>query len=146
MNMVSRKHALGVAILSSLMMLPLLSKADNTDDIRARIQKIGKINVSQEAASTEQSTMSTSNDSSSSAATSTADLYQTACFACHGTGVAGAPKLGDKAAWSARIALGEADLIDHAINGFKAMPPRGGSRLDDAELTAVVKYMIEQSQ
>ena len=80
------------------------------------------------------------------AAASPKDSYQSACFACHGTGAAGAPKLGDKAAWKARIAQGNATLYTHAIDGFKGMPPKGGSSLDDAAMKAVVDYMVTNSK
>lgn len=72
--------------------------------------------------------------------------YQQACFACHGTGAAGAPKLGDKAAWKSRIAQGKETLYNHAINGKGAMPPRGGSQLSDDALKAVVDYMVAESK
>lgn len=73
--------------------------------------------------------------------------YQAACFACHGTGAAGAPKLGDKAAWKKRIALGSKTLLDHAINGFKGMPAKGGNAsLSDAAVKAAVEYMVKGSK
>ncbi len=76
-----------------------------------------------------------------------AKIYNTACFACHGTGAAGAPKLGDKAAWEARIATGTEALYQSAIKGKGAMPPKGGSmNLSDDEVKAVVDHMISQSQ
>ena len=72
--------------------------------------------------------------------------YDTACFACHGAGIAGAPKLGDKAAWSARIGQGSSVLYEHAIKGFQGkagvMPPKGGSALPDADIKAAVDYMV----
>jgi cytochrome c5 len=75
-----------------------------------------------------------------------AAIYQTACFACHGTGVAGAPKL-EAAAWADRLGQGEDTLVDHAINGFNAMPPKGGQmQLSDAEIRAVVQHMMAQVQ
>lgn len=72
--------------------------------------------------------------------------YTASCFACHGTGAAGAPKLGDKAAWKARIAQGMGTLVNHANNGFKGMPPKGGSSLSDDAIKAVVKYMVDGSK
>ena len=77
--------------------------------------------------------------------------YQQACFACHGTGAAGAPKLGDKAAWKARIAQGMATLNDHAIKGFKGktgfMPAKGGrADLGDDVVKDAVKYMVDNSK
>ncbi len=73
--------------------------------------------------------------------------YTAACFACHGTGAAGAPKLGDKGAWSKRIAQGMDTLFDHAINGFKGMPAKGGNAsLSDAAVEAAVEYMVKGSK
>lgn len=75
-----------------------------------------------------------------------AAIYQTACFACHGTGAAGAPKL-EAAAWTDRLAQGEDTLVDHAVNGFNAMPPKGGQmQLSDDEIRAIVQYMLSQVQ
>ncbi|MDH3947735.1 MAG: c-type cytochrome [Gammaproteobacteria bacterium] len=74
-------------------------------------------------------------------------IYDQACFACHGTGAAGAPKFGDSGAWSARIGQGMDTLNDHALNGFKAMPPRGGrADLDDDSVKAAVKYIVDNSK
>ena len=72
--------------------------------------------------------------------------YTASCFACHGTGAAGAPKMGDKGVWKNRIAQGMDTLFDHAINGFKGMPPKGGSSLSDDAVKAVVEYMVEDSK
>ena len=73
--------------------------------------------------------------------------YTSACFACHGTGAAGAPKLGDKGAWKNRIAQGSGVLNDHAINGFKGMPAKGGNMsLSDAAVEAAVEYMVKGSK
>lgn len=69
-------------------------------------------------------------------------LYAT-CGACHGAGVAGAPKLGDKAAWAPRLALGLDGLTASVIKGKGAMPPRGGSSGTDAEIKATVAYMVD---
>jgi cytochrome c5 len=85
-----------------------------------------------------------------SAAAGAADAkgtYQSVCFACHGTGAAGAPKLGNKEAWKPRIAQGLDTLFNHAINGFKGMPPKGGrGDLSDDTVKAVVKYMVSESK
>jgi cytochrome c5 len=86
-------------------------------------------------------------------ATGSADLskgeqiYKTACFACHDTGAANAPKLGDKGAWARRIAQGMDTLVGHAINGFNAMPPKGGAmHLSDEDIGNTVAYMVNSSQ
>ena len=73
------------------------------------------------------------------------------CNVCHGTGIAGAPKVGDKAAWGPRIAQGPDTLYKHAMDGFTgksgAMPPKGGNlALKDAEVKAAVDYMVSQAK
>ena len=75
------------------------------------------------------------------------EVYNEACVACHGTGAAGAPKTGDKVAWAPRVAQGVATLYDHAIKGFKAMPPKGGaSALSDAEVKAGVDLLVAKAK
>jgi cytochrome c5 len=74
-------------------------------------------------------------------------VFDGACAACHGAGIAGAPKFGDKAAWAPRVAQGAATLYTHAINGFQGkagvMPPKGGAmNLSDAEIKAAVDTMV----
>jgi cytochrome c5 len=71
-------------------------------------------------------------------------VYDSACFACHATGAAGAPKLGDPAAWAARIAQGRDVLFANSINGKGAMPPKGGRvDLPDDAIKAAVVYMLD---
>jgi cytochrome c5 len=74
-------------------------------------------------------------------------VYNTACTACHGAGIAGAPKSGDKAAWAPRIAQGKPVLYEHAIKGFQGkagvMPAKGGNTtLSDDDVKAAVDYMV----
>jgi cytochrome c5 len=74
------------------------------------------------------------------------EVYKTTCVACHGAGVAGAPKVGDPGAWSARIAEGLDTLVMHAVKGLRAMPAKGGNPdLDDIEVARTVAYMANQS-
>jgi cytochrome c5 len=77
-------------------------------------------------------------------------LYNATCVACHGAGIAGAPKVGDKAAWAPRIAQGNNVLYDHAIKGFQGkagvMPPKGGSSAPDADVKAAVDYMVASAK
>jgi cytochrome c5 len=73
-------------------------------------------------------------------------LFKQTCVTCHGTGLAGAPKFGDKAAWAPRIAQGVPTLVQHAIQGKNAMPPRGGSSASDAEVQAAVQYMVNAAK
>ena len=73
-------------------------------------------------------------------------VYGAACSACHATGVAGAPRTGDAAAWAPRIKQGFDALVKRAIEGFKAMPPKGGNpNLDAVEVARAVVFMTNQS-
>jgi cytochrome c5 len=73
-------------------------------------------------------------------------VYQSVCVMCHGTGLMGSPKFGDKVAWKPRIAAGLATLYEHAIKGIRTMPAKGGnSSLSDAEVSAAVDYMVGHS-
>jgi cytochrome c5 len=76
------------------------------------------------------------------------DIVKTVCGACHQAGVAGAPKIGDNAEWSKRVAAakGLPGLMAVATKGKGAMPPKGGAAdLSDAELARAVVYMANQS-
>ena len=78
-------------------------------------------------------------------------VYGKTCALCHAAAVAGAPKPGDKADWSPRIAQGMDILHKHAIEGYTGakgmMPPRGGaSTLSDDEVKAAVAFMVDQSR
>lgn len=72
-------------------------------------------------------------------------VYTSACVACHGSGAAGAPKMGDAAAWKPRLALGLDGLLKSAIVGKGAMPPRGGSDASDTELARAIVHMANAS-
>jgi len=68
------------------------------------------------------------------------------CAACHGTGKNGAPKIGDKSAWTKRASQGLTGLTQHAINGIRQMPAHGGSpNLSDLEIARATAYMVNQS-
>ena len=73
-------------------------------------------------------------------------LYKQACFACHAAGVANAPKFGDKAAWAPRIKQGVAALVQSAVKGKGAMPPKGGSTASEQEIQAAVEYMVNAAK
>ncbi|MDB5943619.1 MAG: putative Cytochrome c [Ramlibacter sp.] len=73
-------------------------------------------------------------------------LYKQACAVCHATGVANAPKFGDKAAWAPRIKEGLPHLVEAAIKGKGAMPPKGGTNAPDADIRAAVEYMVNASR
>lgn len=68
------------------------------------------------------------------------------CSACHGTGVLGAPKIGDKGEWGKRKAVGLAALVASAIKGKNSMPPRGGdASLSDDEMKAAIQEMLKKT-
>lgn len=70
------------------------------------------------------------------------EVFNSACTACHSTGVLGAPKKGDKAAWDERLAKGFDATLKNALNGLNAMPPKGNCiNCSDDELLAAIKYM-----
>lgn len=80
-----------------------------------------------------------------------AEVFKKTCVMCHQTGVAGAPKIGDKADWGPRIAQGKEVLYKHAIEGFTgqkgAMPAKGTNpALTDDEIKATVDYMVSKAE
>jgi cytochrome c5 len=79
------------------------------------------------------------------------ELYEQTCSTCHGPGIAGAPRAGDKAAWGPRIAKGKAVLYDHAIHGFTGsagvMPPKGArTDVSDDLVKQAVDHMVQMAQ
>ena len=74
-----------------------------------------------------------------------AEIYQTRCASCHASGVAGAPKLGDKEAWAPRIETGEDAMLATVVKGKGAMPPKGTCmECSEDQLRAAVQYMVSQ--
>jgi cytochrome c5 len=76
-------------------------------------------------------------------------IFGNLCQSCHQTGVAGAPKVGDKAEWAPRVAAGVETLIKHATEGYTGktgvMPAKGGNpALNDAQIKATVEWMVSQ--
>jgi cytochrome c5 len=144
-----------IAVLGGLLLLALIlgegvfnprgddvamaNPANTMEAIAMRIQPVvslDKMHSSMNAASAAGDTASKSPD----------QLYQGACLACHSTGAAGAPKIGDSGAWSARISKGLDALVTAAINGVGAMPPRGGSQYNDEQMRAVIEYIVAESK
>ena len=74
-------------------------------------------------------------------------IYDATCTACHTAGIANAPKLGDKAAWAPRLKEGVDALVQSAMKGKGAMPPKGGNAsLSDADLRAAIEFMVSQAK
>ena len=105
------------------------------ENISARIQPIGKVEFGGAGGS-----------GGSAAGQSGEQVVKTVCATCHQAGVAGAPKIGDKAAWAPRIKLGQAALVQSALKGKGAMPPKGGNAaLSDDDVARGVAYMANQA-
>lgn len=72
-------------------------------------------------------------------------VYNAVCHTCHAAGLLGSPILGDAGAWGPRIAKGKDTLYTHAINGFNAMPAKGGADIADEEVQNAVDYMVDEA-
>lgn len=120
--------------------------------ILENIKPVGQVNVA-DASGTETGTAAETDASAEAGAAaapetrSSEQIYQSKCFGCHGTGAAGAPKVGDADAWAPRIAKGMDALLSSAVNGLNAMPPKGLCMdCSKEELRGVIEYMVNASQ
>ena len=112
--------------------------------VRARIQPAGEVCLVGEACAAAAGI--TAPGAAAAAAMSPDQVYNTYCFACHGTGVNNAPVMGDSSAWAPRIAKGMDVLYESAINGFNGgvMPVKGlCMSCSDTDLQATVDYMLK---
>lgn len=149
--------AIGIYIIAKMVSANTQEKHVLTDPavkaaVADRIEPIAKVAV----AGQDNSALAPQQPASQAGAAPAADLpgeqvYNMACVACHGAGVAGAPKFGDAAAWGPRIAKGEATLHKHALEGFQGdsgfMPPKGGRvDLSDQSVINAVDYMVAGSK
>ncbi len=124
----------------------LLASGSN---VAERIKPVGQVVVA--GAETPQEPAKTAMAAPPPAARDGHQVYQAACVACHGAGIAGAPKLGDKSQWAKRIAKGLDTLYASAVNGVQgstgAMPAKGGNAaLSNTEVKAAVDYIVSQSK
>lgn len=111
------------------------SPATDDDAVAARIQPVAKL---------EMAPLPTAK--SASASRTGQQMYKAVCFACHDAGVAGAPKIGDKAAWAPRIGVGLDVLTKTSISGKNAMPPKGGATdATEIEMARAIVYMTGKS-
>jgi len=131
-----------VAILLIVVVWPLSmmgkgsAPAAANDEAEARIQPVAKFELASAPAA-----------KSDGKPRDGATVYNSVCMACHGSGAAGAPKAGDKAAWAPRIATGMPALLKSATNGKNAMPPKGGAAdLTAAELKGAVEHLVGLSK
>ncbi|VAW77966.1 Cytochrome c5 [hydrothermal vent metagenome] len=116
------------------------SNARQQAKVEENIKPVGRVNVGSVPATTSAAPAAATGPRPGDA------VYTASCVACHGTGVAGAPKLGDSAAWGARAAKGIDTLLANAINGINAMPPKGTcATCSDEEMKAAIEYILSQS-
>ena len=102
-----------------------------SEEVDVRIQPVARVEIQKEAPAADGKPRDG------------ATIFNTICSACHNTGVAGAPKAGDKAAWGPRIAQGKEVLYKSALNGKNAMPAKGGAAdLSEAELKSAVDHLV----
>lgn len=129
-------------------------RLDKQAAIRERIHPVGQVHVITLADATSATTNTASASATQAAAASTTpsgeETYHKFCVVCHQAGVAGAPKLGDKAAWDARIAAAKdqpGGLLAIVKAGKNAMPPKGTCMdCSDEMLQAAIDYMLEKSK
>ena len=136
MLMNTRRFALAaVLIVAAPFALALGAPPRKADDeaANARIQPVARVELAAAA------------PKAAAGARTGEELYKGVCGACHDSGVANAPKTGDKAAWAPRLALGLDGLTKSAIAGKNAMPPKGGSDATDAELARAIAFMANKS-
>jgi len=150
--------AVTIALIALAMKLSDLTQGVYTRDgaeyqaaLNSRIRPLGEVYLPGEEHATTAPTVQTAPEPEPVATImSGPQVYNSACIACHGTGVAGAPMTGDAEAWGPRIAQGMDTLNEHGVNGFTGslgfMPAKGG-RLDlsDDEARAAVQYMVDES-
>lgn len=109
------------------------------DAVVARIQPVGDVYLEGEIVTRSQEITPETTEPRSGE-----NIYSSYCVACHATGVAGAPIKGDAKAWQPRVAQGPETLLNHAIEGFNAMPARGScSNCSDDEMAATVEFLIK---
>lgn len=135
-------------ILANLVAGKNTKETPDTKAVAERIKPVGEVNIGQAPAGGGLSVIATAN---AAPADKGKAVYDSTCAACHGAGVAGAPKFGDKAAWKDRIAKGNATLHEHAIKGFQGkagfMPPKGGNAsVPDEDVKAAVDYMVSKAK
>ena len=146
--------ALGMFFLARAIGASTLERMQNAPRTLAlRIAPVGQVRVGDPAQQTEADATQVAMAAAASAGDASAAeqepgeaVYNGLCTACHATGVAGAPKLGDNEAWSERFAAGMDALLTNSIDGKGAMPPKGGNpALTDEEIRQAVEYMLEKA-
>lgn len=135
-----------VILMFCLLIFTLNTMADDNDKqsiaaIDARLAPFGMIDIAGQT----KTTQIIKNDSAIPDR-SGKEVYDNVCYVCHSTGAAGSPKFGSAAAWNPRKTKGMKTLLQHALNGYNFMPPRGTcSDCSDGEIEEAIRYMITNS-
>lgn len=118
-----------------------LSGSLSPEAIAERLQPMGQVNVINATSPSSQPLAASSSQQSPK------DIYEVNCKMCHQSGIAGAPKLGNKGDWAPRISQGLDTLVKTAISGIRAMPPKGNClNCTPDEIRATVEYMVHAAQ
>jgi cytochrome c5 len=113
-------------------------------EVENRVQPVGQVNTNPNAV-TAKAEEASAGESKGKTMTGK-EVYANTCSTCHGTGAMGAPHFGSKAQWTPHAKKGLKTLISHALDGFKAMPARGGDKsLSDKDVENGVEYMLKQA-
>jgi cytochrome c5 len=143
-----------VHLLTGGLQVDMKSRAMSEEAIAARLKPVGEVQLSLAPTAPAASTGTASTQPAPAAqaapvaqAKSGEAVYTQVCAMCHAAGLAGAPKTGDKGAWQSRLAQGMPTLYNHALNGIRAMPAKGGNTsLSDAEVKAAVDYLAAKAK
>lgn len=147
MSNVKYKSALCAVALLGLGALASLSAYALSDKQRAaieeRIRPVGEVCLEGDSTCGQQMAAGSGGDEERSPES----IYDQYCTACHASGVAGAPKLGDEAAWDERLDKGIEEVYANSVNGIGGMPPKGTCmNCSEEEIQNTVDYMIEASE
>jgi len=146
--------ALARIVASHTQDLQVLSEADYSKNVDARIRPPAQVAI----AGRDNSALAIKPAEAAAAGSAVAtmpkngtELFDQTCSACHGQGIGGAPRAGDKAAWGPRIAQGKAKLYEHALKGYQGsaglMPPKGGrTDVPDDLVKQAVDHMVQMAQ
>lgn len=145
MEIVGMKTKIGLMVVCAL--VSFSSLADDREDIKARIKPVGEVQVEGDDSTLIKTpkvlTKKEDKQTGQAQPMSGEAVYKKYCVTCHATGLAGSPKFQDKAQWAPRQKQGIDTLLKHAINGIKAMPPKGTCMTcSDTEIKAAIEYML----
>jgi len=129
-----KKITVAVAMLSFAVLAQTPAEDKSLEELKARIAPVGQVYLAGAEPVAAKPTGPRTGE----------QIYQAACIACHGSGVLDAPKPGDAAMWKPRLAQGMDVLQKHAIDGIRAMPPRGTcADCSDDDILNAIKFMTE---